>query len=267
MIKEIIDSGTVPVVCGFQGVSETGQLTTLGRGGSDTTAALLAQVLQADSLEIYKDVTGVFSANPQQVKEAKLLKIINYEELAEITGNGARVVNNEAVQIAAATGIPVGIGSTETGEIGTIVKPVTQSHLITALTSRPGLVLIRIATSAENRLSEIFPLFSEAGISVDFITVDNCHISFVTEQNKIENVNKVLEKITDNKEVSELYSKISLVGSGMTGQPGVMAKISKVLNENGIPVIMATDSYSTISVLVRSEYEIPALACLHQTFL
>ncbi|MCF7919685.1 MAG: aspartate kinase [Candidatus Cloacimonetes bacterium] len=266
-IEKLIHNNIVPVVCGFQGITPDGELTTLGRGGSDTTSALLAQALKAESLEIYKDVDGIFTANPHQVNDARLIKVINYEELAEITGNGAQVVNNRAALIAAGSNIPIGIGNTFTGKTGTLVKIVKQNRLITSLTSRSNLLLVRIATAAENRLSEIFPLFSLVGLSLDFITVDNCHISFVIEQNKIAAVQEVLTKIEDDYEVTELYSKISLVGSGMTGQPGVMAKISRILNENMIPVILATDSYSTISVLVKSEYELLALQKLHQALI
>ena len=163
-LNKLIERHIIPVISGFQGISDTGELTTLGRGGSEITAVLIAQALKAERLEIFKDVDGVFTANPAKVASAELIREINYEDLSEITGSGAKVVNNIAVQIAETDHIAIGVGNTTTGKIGTTVNAIIHKDIVSCISSKQNLALIRITTSAEKRFSEIFPLFSEAGI-------------------------------------------------------------------------------------------------------
>jgi aspartate kinase len=265
-IKNLLDKEKVPVICGFQGISFQGEITTLGRGGSDTTAALITRALQAERLELYKDVAGIFSADPAKVDEARLINNLDYYEIAELTGSGAKIIHNPAISQLSDHNIPLFLGDALTGRHGTCVQPCKSENLVTAITSRDKLILITLPTAPEHSLGEIFSHFARAGISLDFITVSSNQVSFVIDLEKELSVKQLLGKLSYEYIMRKVYCKITITGSGMTGQPGVMAKLCKRLEENNIRIELATDSYSTISCLVRQEDEIVSLNILHKAF-
>ncbi len=266
LILEELENGIIPVVCGFQGISADGEITTLGRGGSDTSAALLARSLQAEQLELFKDVAGLFTADPHLVKSARVIKKLNYDEIAELSGNGAQIIHNPAIRQLVDYQIPLLFCNTFSGKPGTCIQPCRQLHPVTAVTSKNNLSLISINSSRNSRLSDIFSAFADSSISVDFITVDQTHVSFVIDNDKDDLAEKLLKTISFDYKLQKEFCKITITGSGMTGQPGVMAKLSLNLESDNIWIDMATDSYSTISCLIRQEDEIKALNIIHTAF-
>ncbi len=265
-ILDELKNGTIPVVCGFQGISPDGEITTLGRGGSDTSAALLARALQAVQLELFKDVAGFFTADPHLVKSARIINDLNYQEIAELSGNGAQIIHNPAIRQLADHQIPLLFCNTFSGKSGTCIQPCQQIRPVIAVTSKNNLTLISINSSRNSRLSDIFSAFADSAISVDFITVNQSHVSFVIDDAKKDMADKLLKKISFNYKLQNGFCKITVTGSGMTGQPGVMAKLSLNLESDNIWIDMATDSYSTISCLIRQEDEIKALNIIHTAF-
>lgn len=266
-IRDLINRHIIPVICGFQGITQDGNLKTLSRGGSEITAAFICKALDADRLEIFKDVEGIYSADPSKVKDADIIRHVSYEEIAEITGNGAKVINNQAAEFAALNHLTVAIGSTITGKTGTLIKDFEPQRLITAVTSKPDLTLFTIKVNQEFQLTEIFELLAINNVSIDFISVTNQQISFVVENILTEKAIDLANSLTKDYTTIRGLSKITVTGNGMTGQPGVMARTITALSKEKIDIKLATDSYSTISVLINKEKEIKALELLHREFI
>jgi len=264
-IAEEIEKGIIPVICGFQGISATGEITTLGRGGSDTTAALIARALEAKQLELFKDVEGLYTADPQIVKDAQVIKVLDYPEIAELLGNGAQIVHNPAIRQLSDHQIPLLLGNTWTGEHGTCIQPCKKKRPVTGITSKSALSLVTIETFSSAGIVEIFSAFSDLEISLDFISVVQGRISFVVED-KNKYAVSLLDKFDVKSNIMSGFCKITVTGSGMTGQPGVMTKLIKSLESGKINIEMATDSYSTISCLIEESNEVKALNILHTTF-
>ena len=265
-IEKELSRNIVPVICGFQGINKSGEITTLGRGGSDTTAAIIARAIKAKRLELFKDVDGVYTADPQLVKSARRIKSLSYHEISELAGNGAKIVHDPSIMELADKEIPIILGSTYSGKQGTCIQPKNKSRIINAVTSKRNLILITINISANERLSEIFNEFADHEISIDFINVDQYHVSFVIDESKASIAENILNILNLRNNMQSKFSKITAIGSGMTGRPGVMAKLSTALEANGIKIEMATDSYSTISFLVPEKFEILALNSIHKSF-
>lgn len=265
-IDQEIEKGNVPVICGFQGVSHSGDISTLGRGGSDTTAALIARALSADRLELYKDVPGVFSADPAKVKNAKLIKYLDYNEIAELSGNGAKIVHNPAIKQLADKKIPLYLGSFLSGELGTCIKPFDVSAPVTAVTSRSNLTLFSIVVPQSKPFSQYFSILAQNEISLDFITVNYCSIAFVVDKLSAQKVKNILFAHSWDFELKGELVKLTITGSGMTGQPGIFNKMISSLEKNNICIDMATDSYSTISCLIEEVNETKALNIIHAAF-
>ena len=261
-----LQKNNIPVICGFQGISPAGEITTLGRGGSDTTAALYARALEAIHLELYKDVAGIFTADPHIVKNARIIKELDYQEIAELSGNGAQIVHNPAIRQLADKKIPLLLGETWTGKLGTCIQPCQHNRYITAVTSKSKLARLTINTTQNILISTIFSGFAEANISVDFIAVNQNIVSFVIEENKTSLAESLCQNLNLNGEIQSGFCKLTVTGSGMTGQPGVMAKLSDNLETKNITIYMATDSYSTISCLIRQSDENNALNIIHNAF-
>ncbi|MCF7911815.1 MAG: aspartate kinase [Candidatus Cloacimonetes bacterium] len=256
----------IPVICGFQGISASGEITTLGRGGSDTSAALLARALNASQLELFKDVDGIFTADPYKVKNARIISELDYQEIAELSGNGARIVHNPAIRQLADQKIPLLLGKTWTGKHGTCIQPCQHNRHITAVTSKSGLARLTLRIKQNMQLSAVFTAFAEAVISIDFITVNHDMVSFVFNEDKTELANSLLKRLFIYGEILSGFCKITVIGSGMTGQPGVMAKLCTSLEAVNIKILMATDSYSTISCLIGQAEEVKALNTIHNAF-
>ena len=271
-IIDLINKNVVPVIAGFQGITENGEITTLGRGGSDTTASIIAASISAEMIEIYTDVDGLLTGDPKYVRNAKFLDKANYTEACELAYQGAKVIHPAAAEIAMKNEIPIKIKSTFNNNSGTkIDKDGDQAKLtpITGLACREDIFYVKI--SAHNGINYdnglyVFQLLADQNISVDFINIRESVISFVINNEKRKLTKKILKNYNFDFEINEDYVKISVVGGGMTGQPGIMAKIVNALHNAGIKIYQTTDSHTVISCLIKQKDKIKALNALHDAF-
>lgn len=277
-IKEELEDGKVPIVAGFQGISENGEITTLGRGGSDTTASALGASLKAEYVEIFTDVEGVMTADPRIVPDAKTIKEASYEDICEMAYQGAKVIHPRAAEIARRDRIPIKVSSTFTDADGTLIKEmgfedgvveIVGDRPITGLAIRKNIMYFKIIprVQLENATGlGAFKVIADHGISVDFINVKPDSITFIVDAEEAGKTREALEKWDYKYEISNDYCKITLVGGGMTGQPGIMAKIVEALVGEAVPIFQTTDSRSTIAVLVKERDKERAMQALHRTF-
>ena len=279
-LMECLENGLVAVVAGFQGLGENGELTTLGRGGSDTTASALGVALNAEFIDIFTDVEGVMTADPRIVENARLLDSINYNEICQLARDGAKVVHPRAIEIAMQKGIPVRIRSTFTDTLGTMVsnrigkidEPVRiiSDRLITGITYTSDIAQIKISTSGlddKNTVElKVFRSLAEAGVSVDFITVQPEAVMFTVNSDKAAKTNGILRAIELIPEIELNCAKVAIVGAAMTGIPGIMYKVVEALADHNIPILQSGDSYTNIWCLVKKEHMQMAVQALHDKF-
>ena len=279
-IMECLENGLVAVVAGFQGVSDNGEMTTLGRGGSDTTAAALGVALNAEYIDIYTDVEGVMTADPHIVDNARLLDSINYNEICQLARDGAKVVHPRAIEIAMQKGTPLRIRSTFLESPGTYVcnqvytinEPVkiVSDRLITGITYTANVVQITVAQDAANPTRKtdlmVFRAMAEADISVDFITVQPTALMFTVSREKAHRAEARLRELGLDPQMEFNCAKVAVVGAAMTGIPGIMYKIVEALDECGIDIQQAGDSYTNIWCLVKQEDMKKAVQALHDKF-
>jgi aspartate kinase len=258
-ILQILETEKVPVVAGFQGVSSSGKITTLGRGGSDTTACALGVALGAEFIEIFTDVPGIMSADPKKIPESKILDKISYTEAFQMANQGAEVIHPEAAELSREADIPLIIRTAFQKSEGTKVYNFKPEHAITAVTSKTSITFVKIVG---NDNTKVFSLIAEHSISADFIDIRPDEITFIISQALKAKAKEVLCNYDCT--FSEAFVKVSVIGAGMTGQPGVMAKIVEYLS--GIEIFQSTDSHTTISCLIKKEDEIKALQALHSGF-
>ncbi|SJZ31638.1 aspartate kinase [Selenihalanaerobacter shriftii] len=277
-IRETLDDNLIPIVAGFQGITKDGDITTLGRGGSDTTACVLGAALHAEMVEIYTDVEGVMTADPNLVPNAKTLKHVTYNEACELAYQGARVIHPRAAEIAMRERVPLMIKSTFSDSSGTVISnafkhnneiDIKGDRPVTGVTSRTNVSLVKIIPRAEKENATAlgcFEVLANTGISVDFINVRPEMITFIIDERLVEKTEEVLSETEYNYEIGNSLIKVSVVGAGMTGLPGVMARVTKALDGNNISIYQTTDSHTTISCLINKEDEKKALCALHDQF-
>lgn len=277
-LRRHLESGRIPVVAGFQGVTDAGDVTTLGRGGSDTTAAALGGALRASVVEIYTDVDGVKTADPRIVPAARTLAVTTYDEVAQMAHHGARVIHPQAVEIAMQKGVPLRIRSTFSDAPGTLVTysleaagiPWLETPVhgtVTAVTHVPALAQCTVVTDPEDRRAlSLFRLLADAAISVDLINVSPDRKVFCVEERKAEKARSTLQKLDLEPQVRGGCAKVSVVGAGMRGRPGVMAAVVEALEASGVVILQTADSHVTISCLVAAEDVEVAVRALHRAF-
>ncbi len=271
-LKDAIDKGIIPVVAGFQGMTASGEITTLGRGGSDTTASILGMALGAERIEIFTDVDGIMTADPNVCKVAKIIPDISYEEVFQMADSGAKVIHPRAVEYAKRANIPLVIKNTFSSERGTYVlnrettKDKEINHkIITSIAHRTGRVQFTIN---ENILvqEEIFSKMASKEISIDLINIfPNYSIFTINEINK-QSLEELLELHQCKYTIEESCAKITIIGEGMTGVPGVMSRIIKALTSESIDVLQTSDSLTTISCLIKDSMVSRAITVLHDEF-
>ncbi|MGQ5710572.1 aspartate kinase [Desulforudis sp. DRI-14] len=275
-IIEAAEEGKIVVVAGFQGVTEDGEITTLGRGGSDTTAAALGVALNAVAIDIYTDVDGVMTADPRIVTEAKPLEKVTYNEICQLAQEGAKVIHPRAVEIAMQKNIPLWIKSTFSDAPGTLITnhaevfngsiDITSDRLITGITYIQHISQIKVAAGAEVTARQVFRAMADAGVSVDLINVHPDVVAFTVKDLDVSKAVRTLEDMGCRPEVTAGCAKIAAVGAGMTGVPGVMARIVEALADQGIEILQSADSYTTIWVLVRRRDMEKAIRALYEKF-
>lgn len=277
-IKQALNSNKVVVVAGFQGQSEEGEITTLGRGGSDTTAAALGVALEAEAVEIYTDVDGIKTADPKIVEDAKTLAVLTYNEICHLAKEGAKVIHPRAVEIAMQYNLPLKIKSTFSHELGTVIcrkNSITELNnygLITGIAQISNITQFKIST---DKLSdnikeiqvEIFKALALANISIDFININPAEIIFTVKDEDTAGTIEIIEEMGINFQIKRGCAKISAVGAGMTGVPGVMAQIVESLSREGIEILQSADSHTTIWCLVKNEDMKAAVRALHKKFI
>lgn len=277
-ILQLLKEGFIVVVAGFQGISESGEITTLGRGGSDTTASALGVALNAEYVDIFTDVEGVMTADPRIVDDARLLDTVTYNEICQLAREGARIVHPRAVEIAMQKGIPIRVRSAFMDSGGTIItnqvysndQPVRMiaDRLITGITHTSNLNQIKIATSPEQKGLElkVFKSLALANISVDFITVQPDIIMFTVHGEDSDKALEILDNLDIEADVERDCAKVAIVGAAMTGIPGVMSRVVEALVENDVPILQSGDSYTNIWCLVKRENMETAAKALHAKF-
>lgn len=278
-IVKHLEAGKVVVVAGFQGVSENGEITTLGRGGSDTTASALGVALSAEVIEIFTDVDGVMTADPRIVDNARVLSAVTYNEICQLAREGAKVIHPRAVEIAMQRNIPLRVRSTLSDSVGTLVTNLTfgsgavgiiRDRLITGITQMPDVTQIKINNRAgkieEGVELKVFKSMALANISVDFINVNPESIMFTVAKEASERAVQILKNTGFEPEVEGDCAKVAVVGAAMTGVPGVMARVVEALTIAGIPILQSGDSYTNIWCLVKREHMEKAVKALHDIF-
>ena len=264
-----IEAGQVPVVAGYQGLADDGEVTTLGRGGSDTTACMLGAALQAVRVEIYKDVDGLMTADPRLVPEARLIKEAEYSEVRALALKGANVIHPEALQFASRAGVPLHIRSTESSASGTIVRFGGEASPVTGIASFSDVDFFSLPSGQSRPYASGLGVFSDiakANVSVNFIDVRPNETTFVVETKYSTLVSEILSARGVAFQTSGDYAKVSVIGVGMTGRPGMMATVVDTLSDRDIAIFQSTDSQTSISVLVRRADEAEAVRSLHMAF-
>lgn len=269
--------GQVVVVAGFQGATRSGEITTLGRGGSDTTAAAVGGALKAEVVEIYTDVDGVKTADPRLVPDARTLSVTTYDEIAQMAHYGAKVVHPRAVEIAMQHRVPLRIRSTFEDGLGTLITysleaaGTSWSELfldrpVTGVTHVTGLAQVVVRTGEAEGAQPLFRSLAAAGISVDLINVSPEVKSFCVEERRVDQAEAILKELGLSPVVRRGCAKVSVVGSGMRGRPGVMATVAEALSGAGVEILQSADSHVTISCLVEASQLQASVQALHDAF-
>lgn len=263
----LLRQNQVPVVAGFQGVSEDGETTTLGRGGSDITAAALAVALGAELVEICTDVDGIKTADPRLVSDARTLGDISYEELFQLARQGAHVVHPRACQMVMAGGVPLRVRSACNDHPGTMVTAgrLNNSRPVTGVAHAVDVGQIRVVGEHDDA-EQVFGVLASAGISVDMINVSPGEIAFAVNGRLLQRAMRKLEKAGYHPRGRSGCAKISTVGAGMRGVPGVMARIVQTLRAVGVDILQTCDSHLSINCLVAEEDVGRAVRALHRHF-
>lgn len=273
-LQSLLKQGVVPIVCGFQGVTLDGDHTTLGRGGSDTTAAALGNALDAEKIEIYTDVAGIMTADPKLVSDARLLETATYQEVCQMAEQGAKVIHPRAVEIAMQKNIPLVIRSTFSDEAGTLIANQNEGietniadRVVTGVAYVAHLAQIKLAVQdMPLTAAKIFRILGANGISADMINVSAEQICFTVPDAHSEKAERVLSSLPCKLTVTTDCAKVTIVGGGMRGVPGVMASFMEALQQEAVEVLQTVDSHTTISALIRATDLAQAVTVLHQQF-
>lgn len=280
-ILDLLSADNIVIVAGFQGVDENYNITTFGRGGSDTTAVALAASLEAERCDIYTDVDGIFTVDPRIVKNAKKIDNICYEEMLEMASLGAKVLHNRCVEIGQKYNVPIYVKSTfKKDSVGTKVssKKPLEDLVINGVAKDDNISRITIV-GLENKIGktyELFKLLSDNNINIDIIVqaFGETSIKNITFTVKMTDLNRTLRLLEKNKEKinakeilhAENLSKVSIIGVGIANKPGVAADMFEALYEKNINMHMITTSEIKISVLVNIEDANTAVNAIHEKF-
>jgi aspartate kinase len=272
-IRALIDAGVVPVVAGFQGASENGAITTLGRGGTDLSAIALGHALEAERVDIYTDVSGAMTADPRRVEGARVIERASFEEMTELAEHGAKVMHDKAAGYAQRRGLRYTIKGLAT-DIGTTVEETYRSaHPVTGVTSSGRVTWIRVIrgdienpTRRMQTELEMFRRMADARVSIDQVTINQAGVAFVVEGDRGNELREMLGDLNLAIRVREGCAKISVVGAGMRSTPGVVQQLVEALSEANVEIIHCTDSNITISVLVPEGDVSRAERAVHNRF-
>ncbi|MGG1551195.1 aspartate kinase [Paenibacillus ferrarius] len=272
-----LEQDQVVIVTGFQGKTAEGELTTLGRGGSDTSATALGAALKAEIVDIFTDVNGILTADPRIVEDAKPLERVSFTEICNMAHNGAKVIHPRAVEVAMQANIPIRVRSTFTKDPGTLVtaadpaSPETgrvKDRFVTGIAHFPNITQIQVS-AVEGQFDlqlRVFKTMAQHQISVDFINVNPSGVIYTVFDHEAERAVKLLEAQGYEPKFAKGCAKVSVIGGGMNGVPGIMAHIVEALTMEDIRILQSADSNTTIWVLVQGEDMISSVRALHRRF-
>lgn len=279
-MKKELDKNNIIIVAGFQGVNRYDDMTTLGRGGSDTTAVAIACSMHADLCQIFTDVEGVFTADPRKIKNAQKLDSISYDEMLELATLGAQVLHNRSVEMAKKYNMPLEVRSSITNKTGTIVKEESnvEKMLISGVAKDEDIARISIigVPDRPGLAFKIFSKLSQKGVNVDIILQSigrngTKDISFTVEKSKMDDIVEMLSPYLEtigatNLVADDNVAKVSIVGAGMETHPGVAAEMFEALFEKNVNIQMISTSEIKISVLIAKSDADRAVEAIHNKF-
>jgi aspartate kinase len=280
-IRKVLDAGGIAVLAGFQGIDEDGNVTTLGRGGSDTSAVAVAAALKADVCEIYTDVDGVYTTDPNMAPAARKLSRVSFEEMLEMASLGAKVLQIRSVKFAMQFGVPVHVRSSFDDSEGTWVvreEDVMERLVVSGVTYHRGEAKIRVVGVKDSPgvAAKLFGPIAEAGIVVDMIVQNagldgTTDMTFTVPRDDFARAREIAERIAptvgaSRVEADKAIAKVSVVGLGMKDHAGVAAKMFEVLAGEGINIQMIGTSEIKISVVIEEKYTELAVRALHAAF-
>jgi len=271
-IRELIKKGIVPVVAGFQGITKEGYFTTLGRGGSDTSACILGAYLKAGGIEIYTDVDGMMTADPRIVEKANLIQNISYQEVFQLANQGAKVIHPKAVNFAKESNIPIYIKNTMKDSEGTLINNKAFSsndkHItgITHLNDRVQ-IIVKLSENNNGNYRSLLDKIAQKNISLDLINIFPTEQIFTIDSKEKTILEGLLKELNIKYKVKDDCCKIAIVGIGMMGVPGIMAKIINTLRKENIEILQTADSNMTIWILIEKKNLEKALNLLHEVFM
>jgi len=281
LINSHLDQGKIVVIAGFQGVTDSGNITTLGRGGSDTTAVALAAAMRADACEIFTDVDGVYTTDPNICPQARKIEYISYDEMLELASLGAKVLDIRAVGLAKRFCVPVHVRSTFSENIGTWVveeEKIMESMLVSGITysKNEARITIKQVPDQPGIAAKIFLPISDAGILVDMIiqnTTDGrlTDMTFTVLRRDYDRAMAILKKVATEINAQtvtgdESIAKVSIVGVGMRNHPGIASTMFQILAKEGINMMMVSTSEIKVSCIIAEKYTELAVRALHDAF-
>ncbi|KDR95214.1 aspartate kinase [Peptoclostridium litorale DSM 5388] len=270
-----LENGRVVIITGFQGISREGEITTLGRGGSDTSAVIVGDALCVDTVEIYTDVDGIMTADPKIQPNAKTIQNINYDEVFQMAEKGAKVIHPRAVEIAKSSNILLKIKNTLKESEGTSIcysrgKDTYNSQkksLITAVAYKEGITQVVAQNSDMLQFSKVLDQLRESGVSIDMINFFVSQKVFTIDSENVQKTRSVFGQHEMKYEIVEECCKVTVIGERMTGIPGVMSKVVAALNKANVEILQTSDSHMTISCLVKKDDLKKAVNSLHDEFM
>lgn len=280
-VREVLDRGAVAVVAGFQGTDRDGNITTLGRGGSDTTAVAIAAAIKADVCEIYTDVDGILTADPRIIPQARKLARISYDEMIELSSLGARVLQTRSARFAMSYRVPLHVRSSFHDGEGTWVVPeeeVMERLVVSGVTYNRDEAKIRVMAvkDAPGVAARLFGPLSDAGVVVDMIIQNLSHdgstdLTFTVDKAAYRRAMEITERTAaevgaSQVEGDEAIAKVSIVGLGMKDHAGVASKMFSVLAQEGINIQLISTSEIKVSVVIEEKYTELAVRALHSAF-
>jgi aspartate kinase len=276
-ILKYLNKDNIVIVAGFQGSNKFGDITTLGRGGSDITAVALGKALKCNRVEIFTDVDGIMTADPNIVPDAKVLKKMCYSEVYQLAEDGAKVIHPKAVEMAQQSNIPLVVKNTYSDSEGTSIEEVNvnfinnrkelfNEKIITAITYKKNRVQVVISLNDDAMIDKLMEEITSNHISLDLINFLVDKKIFTIDEEDKDKLISILDREDFDYEIVENCCKISAIGYKMRGVPGVMARIVKALSKENIKILQTSDSHNTIWCLIKEEDTDKALAALHKEF-
>lgn len=262
-IEEELKKGRIVIIAGFQGINEKEDITTLGRGGSDTTAVAIAAALKAKHCYIFSDVDGVYTADPKKIPDAQKLPSLSYTEMLEIANEGARVLHNRCIEVGEKYHIPIITKSTFNHKPGSVVQDKIEDTSVKSIVKNDDIVLVDIYE--EKNAQTLIPLLWKAGIEANHFMIKENHLNFTIKNSVLNKFQDILERDLQDKEVKyHTISRIAIVGHGIKNDTTVMERVLKIIDKNHLEIFTLEEIESKIAVMFTKQVEQAVLEQLHE---